>query len=113
MGGGGSKPDPGSQQQLLGQFSGTDPIDVSDPFWARLLQFPVPLTRLPPAEVEATTAFHCEQLGAALEGSTATSVRCFLCQSDPFSSHREKGRCAPLQRSFLSTPAVTLALHDA
>lgn len=67
MGGGGSKPDPGSQQQLLGQFSGTDPVDVSDPFWARLLDFPVPLTRLPPVEVEATTIFHCEQLGAALE----------------------------------------------
>ena len=67
MGGGGSKPDPGAHDRLLVQFSGTDPVDVSDTFWARLLQFPVPLTRLPPAEVEATMAFHCEQLGAAAE----------------------------------------------
>ncbi|KAK9845745.1 hypothetical protein WJX81_001268 [Elliptochloris bilobata] len=62
MGGGGSKPDPGAHDRLLAEFSGTMAIDISDLFWTRLLQFPTPLTQLPPAEVEAATAYHCEEL---------------------------------------------------
>ncbi len=64
MGGGASRPDPGAHDRLLAEFSGSAAIDISDPFWAKMLRFPVPLTQLPPAEVEAATAHHCEELGA-------------------------------------------------
>lgn len=64
MGGGGSKPEPGAHDKLLAEFSGTAAIDISDPFWSKLLHFPAPLTQLPPADVEAALTYHCEELGA-------------------------------------------------
>ena len=64
MGGGGSKSEPGAHDKLLADFSGTAAIDISDPFWSKLLQFPAPLTQLPPADVEAALTYHCEELGA-------------------------------------------------
>jgi hypothetical protein len=64
MGGGASRPDPGAHDRLLAEFSGSAAIDISDPFWAKMLRFPTPLTQLPPADVEAATAHHCEELGA-------------------------------------------------
>lgn len=64
MGGGASRPDSGAHDRLLAEFSGSAAIDISDPFWAQLLRFPAPLTQLPPADVEAATVSHCEELGA-------------------------------------------------
>jgi hypothetical protein len=52
-----------SHQPLLADFSGRSALEVTDSFWIELLTFPVALSRLPPAELEAATTSFCEQLG--------------------------------------------------
>ena len=48
---------------LLSEFAGTRRHEVGETFWSELLTFPVPLTRLPPIELEAATTPYCERIG--------------------------------------------------
>ena len=61
-------------KQLLAEFAGTTPRDVTDTFWNQLLSFTTPLMRLPPSELEAATTSYCEQLGEPVQD--------FSCQND-------------------------------
>mmetsp|Transcript_6392 Transcript_6392/g.22497 ORF Transcript_6392/g.22497 Transcript_6392/m.22497 type:complete len:708 (-) Transcript_6392:16-2139(-) len=49
-------------RELLGRLSGTAPHAEDDPFWARLLSFPSPLSSIAPVEVEETLRGTCEAL---------------------------------------------------
>ncbi len=49
---------------LLDIFVGTHAHDKSDGVWADLVTFPTPLTRLAPADLQASVTPFCDQLGA-------------------------------------------------
>ena len=55
-----------AHKQLLATFSGADRIESGNRFWNELLLFPVHLTKLPPAKLEAALTPYCEQLGELL-----------------------------------------------
>ena len=50
---------------LLAEFASARAHELGDPFWNELLSFPVALTRLPPAELDAATTSYCEHLCAS------------------------------------------------
>jgi hypothetical protein len=49
---------------LLAEFASARAHELADTFWTDLLNFPVALTRLPPAELDAATTSYCEHLRA-------------------------------------------------
>ena len=54
---------------LLADFASARSHEVGDPFWNELISFPVALSRLPPAELDAATTSYCEHLGAYVPAS--------------------------------------------
>lgn len=51
-----------SHQKLLSQLSGPEPIDLADPFWANLGNFPAQLSSIPPEEVQHILSPYWQQL---------------------------------------------------
>ena len=63
---------------LLADFASARAHDLADTFWTELLNFPVGLTKLPPADLDAATTSYCEHLRAHADPARTCLVLAFL-----------------------------------
>ena len=72
---------------LLSDFAGDQKVDQDNQIWRQLFALPIPLSQLPPSQVEQHVTGCCDQLGMAVVISYAPClthifVQCALTQVD-------------------------------